>query len=79
MAPAAGDESRVDFMDLFRSGARLRKINVGSRQDTEDLVRLLDRHAFAPVVDSVFPFDRAVDALRHFDSRRAVGKVVITL
>jgi len=69
----------VPFMDLFRSGITLRKINVGSRQDTEDLLDLLARHPVEPVVDSVFPFGRALDALRHFESRTNLGKVVITI
>jgi NADPH:quinone reductase-like Zn-dependent oxidoreductase len=69
----------VAFMDLFRSGVTLRKINVGSRQDTEDLLALLSRHPLKPVIDSVFPFERALDALRHFESRSNLGKVVITL
>ena len=69
----------VPFMDLFRSGITLRKINVGSRQDTEDLLALLAGHPVEPVVDSVFPFGRALDALRHFESRTNLGKVVITI
>ncbi|MEU8632453.1 NAD(P)-dependent alcohol dehydrogenase [Amycolatopsis sp. NPDC048633] len=68
----------IDFMDLFRSGATVRKIWVGSREDTEDLVRRLAVHPIEPVVDSVFPFDDAVAAFERFRSRRNLGKVVIT-
>ncbi|MCR6486724.1 NAD(P)-dependent alcohol dehydrogenase [Amycolatopsis sp. OK19-0408] len=68
----------IDYMDLFRSGATVRKIWVGSRQDTEDLVRWLTVRPIEPVVDSVHPFDRAVEAFRHFGSRENLGKVVIT-
>jgi len=69
----------VDFMDLFRSGATVRKIWVGSRDDTEDLVRRLAVRPIAPVVDSVHPFDEAAAAFRHFGSRKNFGKVVITV
>jgi NADPH:quinone reductase-like Zn-dependent oxidoreductase len=69
----------VDFMDLFRSGATVRKIWVGSRDDTEDLVRRLEVRPISPVVDSVHPFDEAAAAFRHFGSRKNFGKVVITV
>jgi NADPH:quinone reductase-like Zn-dependent oxidoreductase len=68
----------VDFMDLFRSGATIRKIWVGSREDTEDLVRWLAVRPIEPVVDSVFPFDDAVAAFERFRSRRNLGKVVVS-
>ncbi|WP_284744107.1 zinc-dependent alcohol dehydrogenase family protein [Amycolatopsis sp. RTGN1] len=69
----------VDFMDLFRSGATIRKIWVGSREDTEDLLRWLAVRPLEPVVDSVFPFDDAGAALERFRSRRNLGKVVVTV
>lgn len=68
----------VEFMDLFRSGATVRKIWVGSREDTEDLVRQLAVRPVEPVVDSVFAFDDALAAVERFRSRENFGKVVIT-
>ncbi|MEV7040360.1 NAD(P)-dependent alcohol dehydrogenase [Amycolatopsis sp. NPDC051061] len=68
----------VDFMDLFRSGASIRKIWVGSREDTEDLVRWLAVRPLEPVVDGVFPFDDAGAAFERFRSRRNLGKVVVS-
>lgn len=68
----------VDFMDLFRSGATVRKIWVGSREDTEDLVRWLEARPIEPVIDSVHPFERADAAVEHFRSRANLGKVVLT-
>lgn len=74
-----GGGSPVEFMDLFRSGATLRKIWVGSREDTEDLLKLLSVRPLEPVIDSVFPFSEAVAALRLFESRKNFGKVVVSL
>jgi len=68
----------VEFMDLFRSGATVRKIWVGSREDTEDLVRQLAARPIEPVVDSVFAFDDAPAAVERFRGRENFGKVVIT-
>lgn len=43
----------------------------------EDLIRALDANGIKPVIDSVFSFDQAVDALKHLESQKHVGKVVI--
>ncbi|MET8995506.1 NAD(P)-dependent alcohol dehydrogenase [Amycolatopsis sp. NPDC004169] len=69
----------VDFMDLFRSGATLRKIWVGSREDTEDLLRWLDVWPIEPVIDGVHSFEDAEAAFRRFESRENFGKVVIAV
>lgn len=68
----------IGFMDLFRSGATVRKTWVGSREDTEDLVRRLAVRPIGPVIDSVHPFEDADAAFRHFAGRGNFGKVVIT-
>lgn len=67
----------VDFMDLFRSGATVRKIWVGSREDTEDLLRWLAVWPIEPVIDSVHSFEEAATAFRRFEDRANFGKVVI--
>ncbi|MGW4065034.1 zinc-dependent alcohol dehydrogenase family protein [Amycolatopsis sp. NPDC004747] len=67
----------IGFMDLFRSGASVRKVWVGSREDTEDLLRWLDVWPVEPVIDSVHSFEDAEAAFRRFESRENFGKVVI--
>jgi len=54
----------------------IRGISVGSRAD---LVALLARmhQSFAPVIDRVFEFDEAPQALAYLASRQHVGKIVI--
>lgn len=70
----------VEYMDLFNGGFEtIRRIRVGSRQDTESLLRLLARHSLEPVIDSVYPFEQAFAAWHHLNARANFGKVVITL
>lgn len=68
----------VDFFTLFKSGARFRVISVGSRDDFEQMNRALVRHRIIPVIDSLFPFADAAQAWHRFESRRHVGKIVIS-
>jgi hypothetical protein len=65
----------LDFMDLFNGGFdTIRRIRVGSRQDTESLVRLLAQHPLEPVTDSVYPFAQALNAWHHFDTARTSAR-----
>jgi len=58
----------VDYSFLFMkaSGSQLREIT-----------RLLDASAIKPVIDRVFPFEQANEAMAYVEAGRAKGKVVI--
>ncbi|ABE37126.1 zinc-binding dehydrogenase family protein [Paraburkholderia xenovorans LB400] len=74
---ASGD-SGVGFNDLFRSGGVFYRISVGDRSGLLELVRAVTSSGLKPVIDTVFPFERALDAWHHFDDRAFFGKVVIS-
>jgi NADPH:quinone reductase-like Zn-dependent oxidoreductase len=67
----------LDFMSTFMSQATFRPIAIGSRRDLEDVARVVQLHGIRPVIDSVFSFDDAAAAFRHFADRQLFGKVVI--
>jgi NADPH:quinone reductase-like Zn-dependent oxidoreductase len=72
-----GAVGSLDFMTMFMSQASFRPIAIGSRRDLEDVGRVVQQHGIRPVIDSVFSFDEAAAALRHFAHRQLFGKVVI--
>ncbi len=49
------------------------------RPDVATLVELIAAGKLKPVIDRRFPLSHVVDALRHVDEGRAMGKVVITM
>ncbi|WP_373230988.1 NAD(P)-dependent alcohol dehydrogenase [Cohnella sp.] len=57
--------------------ARLQAINVGSRVMFENMNLVIEQHALHPVIDSVFPFARAVDAIQHLAKNSYFGKICI--
>ncbi|MEK0315478.1 zinc-dependent alcohol dehydrogenase family protein [Cohnella sp. 56] len=57
--------------------ARLQAINVGSRAMFESMNRAIALHGLRPAVDSVFPFEQAVDALRRLKAGAHFGKICI--
>ncbi|TDY27029.1 NADPH:quinone reductase-like Zn-dependent oxidoreductase [Paraburkholderia sp. BL6665CI2N2] len=69
-APSPGD-------GFFMRGLAIAPIHVGSRQDFETMNRAIDFHRLKPVIDSTFAFADVPDALRHLESQRHFGKIVI--
>lgn len=63
---------------MMKSGAMI-GIGVGSRAMFEDMNRAIDVNRIKPVVDKVFPFDKAADAFGCQAAGDFVGKVVITV
>jgi NADPH:quinone reductase-like Zn-dependent oxidoreductase len=56
---------------------RVQGIFVGSRAMFEDMARAIDLHQLRPVVDRVFPFEEARQALEWMDKGSHFGKIAI--
>jgi NADPH:quinone reductase-like Zn-dependent oxidoreductase len=59
------------------SGVDLTSIRVGSRQDFEAMNRAIAFHMIRPVIDTEYTFAQLPDALRHLQSGRQLGKIVV--
>jgi NADPH:quinone reductase-like Zn-dependent oxidoreductase len=67
----------VDIVPVFMKGLRVNGILVGSRAMFEDMNRAIERSGMHPVIDRVFRFEEAVEALRHMAGRAHFGKIVV--
>lgn len=75
----AGFEGDTNPHPLLRKGGSLHGIFVGNRAMHENLVTAVEVNALKPVIDQVFPFEAAADALRYQQSGSHFGKVVIKI
>lgn len=75
----AGGSAAVDLTAFARSVGTLRRIAVGSRAQFLAMSRAIAVHRLRPVIERVFPFDRAPAAFAHYAAGGGVGKVVITV
>src|SRR5215510_13495739 len=73
----SGPESSVNPMSILGKQIQVQGIFVGSREMFEAMNRAISLHQLRPVVDRVFAFDEARDALRYCESGAHFGKVVI--
>ncbi|KAI0966809.1 putative alcohol dehydrogenase [Xylaria arbuscula] len=62
---------------LIQRNATLKGINVGPKDRAEEMIALYERAQIHPVVDRVFEFSDALDALRYVQGESHIGKVVI--
>jgi len=67
----------INPLPILMRTVRLQGIFVGSRTMFEDMIRAVSVHGLRPVVDRVFAFGQAAEAMRHLASGTHFGKVVI--
>jgi NADPH:quinone reductase-like Zn-dependent oxidoreductase len=77
LAPVGLLTGRANAMPGYL-GVDITPIRVGSRQDFEAMNRAIGFHEIRPVIDSRYAFDQLPDALRHLQTGRHFGKIVIT-
>ncbi len=72
-----GGTGEVNPLPVLMKQIRLQGIYVGSRAMFEAMNAAIALHQLRPVVDRVFPFAEAPDALRYMESAAHFGKIVI--
>ena len=73
----AGVGAQIDPLPILRKGIRLQGLSVGSVAMLEALNRSLAASRIEPVIDEVFPFARAREALAKLEDGAHFGKVVV--
>lgn len=66
-----------DPVTVFMKSIRLQGIFTGSRAMFEDMNKAIEVNELRPVIDRVFPFDQAHEALKHMESASHFGKIVL--
>ncbi len=74
-----GRRAPINPYSMMWKEAALLGIRVGTRQMFEQMNRAIEANGVKPVIDTIIPFDSAVDAWRLQASGNFVGKIVITL
>jgi NADPH:quinone reductase-like Zn-dependent oxidoreductase len=64
---------------VFMKGIRMQGIFVGSREMFEGLNAVIEKSRMRPVIDRVFDFSEAREALKYMKSGSHFGKIVIRI
>ena len=70
-------QSEVDLIALMGKSATIHAIDVGSREMFERMNRFVEAHGQRPVIDRVFGFGEAREAVRYLSTGSHFGKVCI--
>ncbi len=73
----SGLSADVSTVSILHKGIRLQGIYVGSREMFAAMNRAIALHGLKPIVDRVFPFEQAREALTYMESGAHFGKIVI--
>ena len=69
--------SSISIAALSATVITVRRIAVGSRAQFRAMNNAIAMHGLKPVIDSVFPFEDALAAFRHYARGNTFGKIVI--
>jgi NADPH:quinone reductase-like Zn-dependent oxidoreductase len=73
----AGPKVEIDIRALFTRQTTVLGSFMGNLRDYKQALALLETGKLKPVVDSTFPLEKAGEAHRRLEDRRAFGKVVL--
>jgi NADPH:quinone reductase-like Zn-dependent oxidoreductase len=73
-----GGPPALDF-GFFTQGVSVHPIRVGSREQFEQMNRAIEAHGLTPVIDRVYGFDEAREALQCVAAQQQVGKIVVRI
>jgi NADPH:quinone reductase-like Zn-dependent oxidoreductase len=73
----SGLSADVSTASILHKGIRLQGIYVGSREMFEAMNRAIALHRLKPIVDRVFSFEQAREALEYMESGAHFGKIAI--
>lgn len=71
--------ARFDPAALYGGNKRLLGVMVGSHAMTNELARFVEAKHLRPVIDRVFPFEKAREAYAYLEGARHLGKVVVSI
>ena len=74
-----GRAAEIDLVTLMGQSARIQAIDVGSRAMFEAMNHAIAAHGLRPVVDRVFSFPEAREALRYLAQGSHFGKVCLRM
>lgn len=74
----AGQTTNLNLMRVIFKQTKIQGIAVGHLRAFEEMNKAFDRYQIKPVIEKVYPFEKAVQAYEHL-AKGAFGKIVIKM
>lgn len=73
----SGTDSKLQIRDLLKHQVQIRGIFMESTEELRKLMKAVEYLKLKPHIDKTFHFDNALEAYRHLESQKHIGKIVI--
>lgn len=74
-----GPNPKADLQRIFIRQLRIAGSTIGNLEEFRALLLAAERRQFAPIIDKVFPFEKAPEALAYLDQARQFGKLALRI
>lgn len=75
----SGDMGTQDLSDIYYRQLTILGARMGTKEEFEKVLGLMNAGVVKPLIDSVFPLQRAADAQRRMEEGKHVGKIVLEI
>ncbi len=76
---SSGFEVTTDIRYIFFRNLSILGSTMGSKSELLHIMRLVERKALSPVIDTVLPLGKVADAHKRLEGRKNFGKIVLTI
>ena len=73
----AGETGALPFRKIFWKHLQILGTTMGTKEDFEAMLQLLNEHQIIPVVDEIFPMNEANEAIKKMGNSSQFGKIVL--
>ncbi len=73
-----GNPTSLDARRVFWNQIRLIGSTMGSDQDFSDMIAFVEKNSLKPIVDEVFPLEKAAEAFDRMKAGKQLGKLVLS-
>jgi NADPH:quinone reductase-like Zn-dependent oxidoreductase len=74
-----GAANQVEVRRIFWKQLNVLGSTMGTAEEFEAMLILVDRHGLIPVIDQILPLDQAADAHRRVERTEQFGKIVLQI
>ncbi|WEG12266.1 zinc-binding dehydrogenase [Pullulanibacillus sp. KACC 23026] len=76
---SAGDSVDFNLRDFFYGQYQLLGSTMGSIEEFHDMLEFISKHDIAPMVDTTYPLEACVEAMRRLEEGEQFGKIAFTV
>ncbi len=72
-----GNPSKLEARKVFWNQLKIMGSTMGSDQDFDEMINLIEKHQIRPIIDRTFPLEKAVEAFDRMKAGAQFGKLVL--